>query len=296
MKLLPLALLLISLMPAGAQDPPVAGPPTKEEAPLPDIATLMREVEANQRTLEGMQKLYIYKSFQQFDRLDGKGDVKRSHTHLNENFWLDGVEVSRRLENDGKPLSEDEKKKEEERIDKDAAALRKKREKADAEGKPLDGRGHEVMPISRFLELGLVSNPRRQSMDGRATILLDFTGDPKAKTKYPTDAVVRDLVGTFAIDEQDKVLAHMEAHFINNFKLGGGLIANISKGTVFRFTDRKINNEVWLPDSIDGNGHIRLLLFVSIDGDFKLKTSDYHKFKASSTVLPGFTSVPGEPK
>ena len=278
-----------------AASPALAQTPAPPDTPLPDIPTLMHQVEANQRKAEAMQQNYIYKSTQQFQTLKGNGAVKKTDTSVYEVFWLNGVEVRRLLEQDGKPLTPEEKKKEEEHVEKSAAKARARRDKAAAEGKDTDSRGHDVFPLSRYLELGAFSNPRRQTVDGRPTILIDFTGDPKAKTYNTFETAVRDTVGTLWIDEQDKVLLHLDGKFINNFKIGGGLLVNISKDTTFRFTDRKINDEVWLIDSISGNGHIRALLFFATDGDFKLQASDYRKFKATSTISPNFTPVPPDP-
>ena len=41
------------------------------------------------------------------------------------------------------------------------------------------------------------------------------------------------MMGTAWVDEQDRVLVKAEGHFVNNFKIGGGMVANIQKGTNF---------------------------------------------------------------
>ncbi len=50
-------------------------------------------------------------------------------------------------------------------------------------------------------------------MNGRDTIAVDFAGDPKAKTRNRGEDVIRDLVGTAWVDEQDKVLVKVQGHF-----------------------------------------------------------------------------------
>ena len=67
-------------------------------------------------------------------------------------------------------------------------------------------------------------------LNGRDTIAVDFAGDPKAKTKNRAEEVIRDLVGTAWVDEQDKVLVKAQGHFVNNFKIGGGMVVNVRKG------------------------------------------------------------------
>ena len=291
-----LAVLLFPPAPAGAQqtDSPAAAA-TAEAAPLPDVAALMKAVEANQKSIEDAQKDYLYKQSIRFERLNSHGDVKKTESRVDEVFWINNVQLSRRLENDGKPLTPDEAKKENERIDKEAVKLREKREKAAAEGKQTDSRGNVIEPLSRYLELVTLTNPRREMFNGRPTIVLDFTGDENAKSNDAAEKFVKQLAGTLWVDEQDKVVARFDGHFLHPFKLGGGLLVNISQGTHFSFLSHKVNDEVWLPDSVTGNGHVRVLLLLATEGDFALQTSDYRKFKTTSTVLPTFTPVPEEP-
>ncbi len=68
-------------------------------------------------------------------------------------------------------------------------------------------------------------------------------------------------MGTAWVDERDKVLVKVQGHFLNNFKIGGGIVANIQKGTSFGMERRKVNDEVWLPAMIQGQGSARALLF-----------------------------------
>jgi hypothetical protein len=194
--------------------------------------------------------------------------------------------VRRLLKKDGKDLSPDELKKENDHIDKEAAKAHERRDKADADGKESDPRGHDEITVSRLLELGSFSNPRRVSLNDRDTIAVDYTGDPKAKTRNRSEEVIRDLEGTVWVDEQDQVLVRVEGHFLNTFKIAGGLVANIQKGTSFSLEMKKVNGEVWLPALANGHGAMRVLLFFSFNGEGKMIDSDYRKFRTTSTILP----------
>ncbi len=265
-----------------------------EDRPLPDIPTLMREVEANQRTSEKIEKDYLYKSVQTEKESDGHGGVKKTETKEYDVFWVEGVPVRRMTKKNGKELSAEEQKKESEEIDKEVAKAKERRAKADAKGKESSPRGDDEITVSRLLELGSFTNARRLQMNGRDTIAVDFAGDPKAKTRNRGEDVIRDLAGTAWIDEQDKVLVKVQGHFFNNFKIGGGIVANIQKGTSFGMEQRKVNDEVWLPAMIEGQGSARALLFFSFNGSLQAVESDYRKFKATSTILPGMSTVEPE--
>ena len=260
--------------------------------PLPDVAALILAVEANQRTAESVRKDYLYHSVQAEQEVDGSGKVKKKTTTKEyDSFWIDGVPVDKLVKKDGRELTPDEQKKESERIDKEVAKAREKKEKGDEKGKETSPRGDDMITASRILELGTFSNPRRVTLDGRDTVVVDYAGDPKAKTRNRGEEVIRDLVGTVWIDEQDKVIRKSEGHFLNAFKIGGGLVANIRKDSSFAMEQKKVNGEVWLPAKIEGQGAIRILLFANFNGSMQVQMSDYRKFKATSTILPGVSTV-----
>lgn len=246
----------------------------------------MRNVEANQRKAEAVEKDYIYHSVTTEQQLDARGNVKKTSVIEADNFWLHGVPVTRIVKKDGKPLSADELAKEDKKLEDDAAKASEHRARADAEGKPTGPHGEDVVTVSRLLELGAFTNPRRVEIDGRDTIAVDFAGDPHAKTRDRMEEVIRDMAGTAWIDEQDQMLVRAEGRFVDTFKVGAGLVANIRKGTHFRMQMTKINGEVWLPAAIDAEGAARVLLFWNFDGRLHVSYADYRKFRATSTVLP----------
>jgi hypothetical protein len=286
---------------SGAPSTPVVGQeavatkPEEGERPLPDVPALMQEVLKNQRKEEAVRKDYLYRAVETSREMDGHGAVKKTETKEYDIFWVGGVPVSRLMKKNGKELSADEQKKENQRIDKEVAKAKEKREKADSQGKETDPRGNEEITPSRFLALGTFTNPRREKLDGRDTIAVDYAGDPKAKTKNRAEEVVRDLLGTVWIDEADRTIVKLQGHFVNDFKIGGGLVVNVQKGTNFSMQMKKVNDEVWLPVEINGHGAIRFLLVMNFRGDEQAVFSDYRKFKATSTILPGVSTVEPEP-
>jgi hypothetical protein len=279
------------------QDSPInsATPPLDPNRPLPDIPTLMHQVEADQRASEAIEKDYLYHSVEAIQELAPHGNIKKTETDQYDVFWINGVPVRRLLKKNGKDLSESEKKQEDERIDKESAKARERRDKAASQGKETDPRGEDVVTVSRLLELGSFSNAHRVQLHGRDTIVVDYTGDPKAKTRNSIENVIRDLVGTIWVDEQDHAIAKLEGHFVNNFKVGGGLLVNIQKGLTFSMEQVRINDEVWLPAHIEGHGSARALLFFHFNGEMVVENSNYRKFKTDSTIVSAGTSVPAEP-
>lgn len=290
-----------TLQPPPAAPPPAATPPAETShgaeafassgRPLPDIPTLMRDVERNQRQSEAIERDYLFHSVLTRQETDSHGQIKKTTVEEYDTYWVNGVRVGRLMKKDGKDLTAEEVAKENERIDKEAAKAHEKRDRADAEGKETDSHGDEEITVSRLLELGSFTNPRRVQLNGRDTIAIDYLGDPKAKTRNRNEEVIRDLEGTAWIDEQDRMLARVDEHFVNAFKIGGGLIVNVQKGTSISMEQTKVNGEVWLRSRIEAQGAARTLLFFSFSGSLHVVDSDYRKFRTTSTILPGVTRV-----
>ena len=222
--------------------------------------------------------------------------MKKREVRVYNVFWLQGVPVRKLLSKDGKDLSAEELKKEDERIDKEVAKAKERREKNDAKGKQTSPRGDEEVTVSRFLELGQFTNERRLQLNGRDTIAVDYLGDPKAKTRNRMEDVVRDLAGTIWVDEEDKTIVKLEGHFLNAFKIGGGLLVSIRKDTSFAMAQKKVNGEVWLPVTLEGHGAARAMLFFNFDGSVRVEDSEFRKFKGSATMLPGVGVVEDAPR
>ncbi len=279
---LTLTLLLTSL---AASQQPAPSPDTSSSKPLPPIPQLLLNVERNEKLAEAAKNDYTYHEHLDIQELDKQGKLKKTTTQDAESIVIDGVHVDRIVSRDGKPLTPEEAKKEDLSIDKQVAKAKERRQKRTEAGKPTDANGDDVITASRILELGTFSNPRTITYNDRPTILVDYAGDPHAKTRNPFETVVRDLVGTVWIDQQDQAIVRAQGHFLNDFKIGGGLLADIKSGTNFDFHNTKVNNEVWLPATLDSEGKIRMLLFVGFNGRFRMVMSDYKKFRATSTII-----------
>jgi hypothetical protein len=283
-----LALLLLLRQPSPAQSAP-----EPNVVPLPDPKSLLSEVERNEKRMEALQRDYTYHVHTEQQDLTKEGAVKKTETTDAESLTLDGVRVNRIVARNGQPLTPEEQQKESARLDKDVAKAKERRARLEAKGAETDERGEEVMPLSRILELGTFSNPRRVDVNGRPAIVLDYAGNPQAKTHSPFETIMRDVEGTVWVDEADRILVRAEGHFRDDFKLGGGLMADVHKGSHFAFQATRVGEGVWLPGTIDGEGSVRMLLFAHFNGRMHLTASDYRRFRASATIV-GSHGVIGE--
>ncbi|MBA3601255.1 MAG: hypothetical protein H0W45_08475, partial [Acidobacteria bacterium] len=109
----------------------------------------------------------------------------------------------------------------------------------------------------------------------------DFEPDPNFDFKNAKSFLkfFGKTAGVMWIDEQDKQVARLEAVLFDNFKIGGGLLANLKKGASFALEQERVNDEIWLPSVADINLSVKVLLVKGINVNQIVKSYDYRKFK-----------------
>ena len=242
----------------------------QKDAPLPDVRQLMREVVEHQKHLDKIRENYTYNSSQVTEDLDAAGKVTKNESTDNEDFFVNGHVIERKVKKDGQPLSQHEEEKESERIQK----LVERAQNTPAD-QPLEG---QTVSISRLLEIMNVSAARREVYRKRPAIVFDFTGRKDAKTHGLMEDASKKLEGTILIDEADRQVAHLEVTFTDDFHVAGGLLANIRKGTNFRFDQEPVADGLWLPTGSEAMLQARVLLLKNMRQHFREKVYNYKRF------------------
>lgn len=250
----------------------------QQPAPLPNVPTLMQQVEARQRQMDTLREDYTYHETTVTKTLNKDGSVKKTETQENDVFYVHAHRIDRLVRKDGKDLSPGEAKKEQDRVTKEV-------EKAQnvPPGEPING---DNISVTRLLEIMQVSNPRRELLDNRPTIRFDFTGNPHAKTHGRAEDASKKLAGSIWVDEQDREVRRLEARFDDNFHMGFGLFS-IGKGSSFVFDQKLVNpgakeQGLWLPT--DGQAHLvaHAMGFIGYRVDITLADKDYQRFHAEA--------------
>src|SRR3569833_2069641 len=244
------------------------------QAAMPNIRELMREVQEHQKKLDQVRENYTYTSYQAVQDLDANGQVKKTEATEYEDFFVNGHVIERKVKVNDKPLDEGAQQKETERVTK----LVEKAEKTPRD-KPLDG---PIITVTRLLEIMDVRYERRELYRGELTIMFDFVGRKDAKTHGFAEDASKKLQGTVWINEADKQVAHLEVSFIENFRMVGGLVATVQKGSNFRFDQAKVYGEIWLPTGAEGTMQARVLLLKNLRQHFRERCYDYQRFKVEA--------------
>jgi hypothetical protein len=242
------------------------------QAPMPDPAKLVREIETHQRRMDELRENYTFREVTLTDELASDGTVRRVNNEEHEVFFVNGYRIARLVKKNGKELSEGERKSEQSRIkalvETDLKALR---------GHAFNRRGENV-GVAEILPLMKISNPRRVMLNGRSTLAFDFVGDPHAKAHGIAENAVRKIAGSVWVDESDSEVSRLEAHFDDNFRIGGGFVASIQKGTSLIFEQSRLGQELWMPSVSEIHLTARELLFKNVRQNIHVKDSDFRRF------------------
>src|SRR5260370_33657352 len=120
--------------------------PIKSQVKLPDLKALFKEIDDNQKALDKLKENYAGSQSEEETEFEGNGRVKQHEVNEYTFFYLNGDEITTLVKKDGKPLSDAEQKKENEKTQKRieenqkrAAKKESKEEKAKEEGKKDEG-------------------------------------------------------------------------------------------------------------------------------------------------------------
>jgi hypothetical protein len=270
------SVLLVSLAcvapsPLGASDP----------AALPDAATMLREVEAHQKQLDKVRENYTFRAVQTTRQLDSSGKTKKVETEEHEVFFVNGHRVQKLVRKDGKDLSPDKARKEQDRVNKEVLKI----------SQPgYSNPDKDEITVSRLLQIVAFSRPRRVRLNGRDTIAFDFAGDPHVKTHGRDEEALKKVSGTIWIDEADREVSRMSATLDENYHVGFGLLASVAKGSNVVFDQALIRNEAWLPTAIALHLQARAFLVAGFRAEIDIRFDQYKKFQTDAVQQPGATA------
>lgn len=255
----------------------VAGAQTakRKDAPLPNPDVLMQRAIANEQKLAKEQERYECRVNDTTTELDSKGNVKKTETETKEEFFVNGVEVDRTLAKNGKDLTPDQTKKEDDKVMKrtvkynDPATAQKE---TDKENKQLE----EIMAAMQL------KNGHREEVDGRSVLFYDIVPNPGFRAKNLNERFAQVMQGKISVDEATGEPIDINIRSTQDLKIGGGMLANLHKGFWLHVHDHAEPDGVWLTDVAEGSGDARAALFFHPYFRFRETTGDCHLYDATA--------------
>ncbi|MBX3280137.1 MAG: hypothetical protein KF868_19215 [Acidobacteria bacterium] len=259
--------------------------PRISDEPLPDIPALLAAVDENEEKVERILDNYGYTEISTRREIGKDGKVKET-SETEELSFYKGRRIRRLVAKNGQPLSPREQEREDRdvekrvrKIEEELAEIEKGRQRGESDRPGRDDRRASVSALFRASKL---INPRRERFRGREVIVFDFEPNPQYKGGKGIERFGGKTAGAMWIDPNDKQVVRVEARLIESFKIGGGLLASLKEGSTFVLEGARVNEEIWLPASVEANIAVRAFLLVGITINQSVRYMDYKRFNVEA--------------
>jgi hypothetical protein len=254
--------------------------PVVSNEPLPDIAGLLAEIRANTEKLDALIENYGFTETRIDRDVDRNGNFIEKNSETRALSFYKGYRISRLIEKNGKPLSENDQAKEDKDAAKQVSEIEKKiAEKAKREqinvtkSKPEDA--ERRITLADALRNSLLVNPRRERFGGRDVIVFDYEPNPASKPKTRTEQIFALCTGAVWVDATSKQVVRLDAELTKSV---GNFIGKAKRGASFTLENELVNNEIWLPSRADVNFQIKIL-FAGFNINNLIKYGNYRRFE-----------------
>lgn len=268
-----LQLLLLAMSAAAQSSPP-------DSRPIPDPAMLKQRALASLKESEKALENYSCIAHEEDDELTSSGAVSHHHSRVEEEFYVNGIEIDHALSRDGKELTGNDAKKEQEHVDKEVKKYSNVQEADKAKAK-------DESQIEKFMRALRFSNGHREIRDDRSTVVYDLDGDPKFHPKSIEERFAVAITGRIWMDEESGSVAEVKLVTDKDVKIAGGLVASVHKGFRLHLLQQREPDGVWITKSVDGSGDARAALFMHPRFRFRQDLDSCHLFSVTTQSTQG---------
>jgi hypothetical protein len=239
-------------------------------------------------------KDYTWQAHSVEKHLDSHGKVVSTKRETWETLMLDGQPYRRTLERDGKPLSPEQQRSEQKKLDGETRRLSseplagKQRRLEEMEKR----RRREFAFLSEIPELFDLRFEGDSTLEGRSVWVVSGAPKPDAKAKSGDAKMLLKLRGRMWIDKATYQWARVEAETTDTISWGL-FLAQLDSGAKMIFEQTEVNSDLWLPKRLllTGSGHLGVIKRLARDEE--IEWSNYRKFSVDSKIV---TEPPSNPK
>ena len=223
---------------------------------------------------------------QKIEHLDGDGKLKKTEIVTKEILILYGDRMERVIERDDKPLSPEEKRKEDEKFDKEVGKLQKEseeqRQKRIAKYEEQSKKEREfVQEVANAFNFKLESE---EMVNGRPAYVV--TGEPR-KDYHPSTREGKILAktrGKMWIDIASTHWVKLDVEFTDTVSFGW-VLARVRPGTRVSIEQHLFRDDVWVPNDVKFKLDARVGVFKQLYQNIDVTFRDWRKFSSESKIL-----------
>jgi len=272
---------------------PAAASPTAVTLEPDAIGTVPPEqirallVRAQDKDLENDKRLrdYTYIERQEEHKLDPHGNVAKTEIRTSEILEIYGEQVEKLIAKDDKPLSPEEAKKEDDKIQKiidkrknESEGERQKRKQKQEKEREEDRKF--VLEVADAFNFRLMGS---ETIDGHDCWVLDGEPRPGFEPKRREAKMLTKVRGRVWIDKLEAQWVKLDITTIDTITFGV-FLARIHKGTHVMVDLTEVNKEVWLPKHVELKLDAKVALLKNYREDIQQTFSDYKKFRSETKI------------
>lgn len=255
------------------------------ERPLPDTATLVREVRARLRPDRELLSRYTYIERREEVKVSKLGEVTEGPVKVYEVYpsLEPGNTYKRLVAVDGKPLSRaelaeaDRKHREDLRKEREKRARETPAQRRTREAEEAGKRREREAVIDEIFDAYDIRIAGRDTIRGHGTFVAHLEPRPSHRPRSDEGELMKKLRVKAWVSDSDYELVRVEAEVIDDITVGWGIIGRLHQGARGVYERRKVNGEIWLPalEVIQATG--RALLFRTFDVHTVTEWYDYKR-------------------
>lgn len=233
-----------------------------------------------------IRQQYTFRDTEELLLLDKRGNTKERKVKTQETLWIDGTEYTRVLEKDGKPLSEKEAQREQQKMDKEIE--KRRTESPGARQKRLSKREKELAEAKEFREQ--IPQAFEWKLTGEEPVngylCYRLQAEPKARFRPRGDLAAKflpKLHGTIWINKASYEWLKVDSELLEPLSFGLAMV-RVNRGARMQFEQDRINGELWFPSWFRLTASARALLVFGANMSMFTRFHDFRKYQVDSNV------------
>ena len=245
----------------------------------------LKKVVENQKRNRLTEMTYSYKLLREETKVDTKGTIKNRKSVTYEVIPLVDRMYRKLVKQNGIPLSESEARDQEQKLSvqlekqktfSSEALSKLKFKRMDRQRREIQF-WDETLSAFHFLYMG------EDIQDRRRFFVIKFWPNKGYALTNKNFVILKKLQGKVWINPKVLQIVRVKLNFIEDFKIGGGLLVKVSKGSSLVFEQEQIKNKIWFPTHFEFDFEGRFFLFkrfkMKVNGHF----TDYANYRESNS-------------
>ncbi len=251
-------------------------------AQTPDAKELIRQAFERDENIFDTRRDYTYVEHQTMRNFDSKGKVTSTERETHEILYLSGEPYEKLIAKDGKQLSAKDAKREDEKLEREAAKRKREAERGNkSQEKERAERRKTAREVSAAFDFKIAGT---ESVGGLATWMVDATPRKGYQPKTRDGKIFMKTSGRMWIAQEEGRLAKAEIRVDDTISFGLFLF-RLKPGARINFERTLVAPTVWLPKHVFVKGEAKLGMIKTFRTEIEIDYSDYRRFQTDSKIV-----------